>query len=76
MQPTAVFYIKLEANSLFIQSQDGQSWEPLLAESAMRFFVQGQEEYQFTFIKDSAGMVTGFTLVYRGIEMPLAKKIE
>ncbi len=76
MQPTAIFRIKFEDNSLFVQSEDGQSWAPLSAESETRFFVQGQEDYRFIFVRDDAGTVTALQLVFHGIEMPLAKKVE
>jgi CubicO group peptidase (beta-lactamase class C family) len=76
MQPTAIFRIKFEDNRLFVQSQDGQSWELLLAESETSFFVQGQEDSQFIFVRDDTGTVTALQLVFHGIEMPLAKKVE
>ncbi len=76
MQPTAVFHFKFEENRLLIQSLDGQGWAPLSAESETQFFVPGQEGYQFTFIKDGDGAVTGLKLMYLGIEMPMAKKME
>jgi len=76
MQPTAIIKVKLEDNKLFVQARDGQSWEPLLAETETRFFVQGQEGYTFIFIRDNTGTVTALQLVYQGIEMPLAKKVE
>ena len=76
MQPTATFHIKFEDNRLFVQSLDGKSWEPLLAETETRFFVRSQEEYLFNFIRDGAGKVSALQLVYQGIEMPLARKVE
>ncbi len=75
MQPTAVFQFKFENNSLLVLT-DGQSWAPLSAETETRFFVQGQDGYRFTFIKDRAGIVTGLILIYQGIELPPAKKVE
>ena len=76
MQPTATFQFKFQDNRLFLLSQDGKSWEPLLAETETRFFVQGQEDYRFTFIRDDTGTVTALQLIYQGIQMPLAKKVK
>jgi CubicO group peptidase (beta-lactamase class C family) len=76
MQPTAIFQVKFEDNSLFLQSQDGQDWEPLFAETETRFFVKGQEDYRFIFVQDNTGTVTDLQVVYQGIQMPLAKKVE
>ena len=76
MQPTTIFKVKLEDNSLFVNSQDGQSWAPLLAETETRFFVPGEDEYRFEFIQDDTGTVTALQLVYQGVRMPLAKKVE
>jgi CubicO group peptidase (beta-lactamase class C family) len=76
MQQTAIFQVKFEDNSLFLQSQDGQGWEPLFAETETRFFVKGQEDYRFIFVQDDIGMVTALQVVYQGIQLPLAKKVE
>jgi CubicO group peptidase (beta-lactamase class C family) len=76
MQPTAIFQVKLEDDGLFIRSQDGQSWAPLLAETETNFFVIGEENYQFIFVRDGTGTVTALQLVLQGIQMPLAKKVE
>jgi len=76
MQPTAIFQVKFEDNRLFLKSQDGQSWAPMSAESETNFFVKGEEAYRFTFIRDDSGTVTALQLVYQGIPMPLAKKVE
>jgi CubicO group peptidase (beta-lactamase class C family) len=76
MQPTAIFQVKFEDNCLLIRSQDGQSWAPLLAETETNFFVKGEENYQFIFIRDGSGTVTALQLVVQGIPMPLAKKVE
>jgi CubicO group peptidase (beta-lactamase class C family) len=76
MQPTAIFQVKFEDNHLFLKSQEGQSWEPLLAETEVNFFVKGQEDYRFIFIRDGAGTVTALQLVYQGMQLPLAKKVE
>lgn len=76
MQPTAIFQVKFEDDSLFLQSQDGAGWEQLFAESETRFFVKGQEDYRFIFIQDNAGTVTALQVVYQGIQLPLAKKVE
>lgn len=76
MQPTAIFHIKFEDNHLDIQSIDGKSWDPLLAENETSFFVKGQEDYRFIFIRDGAGTVTALQVVYQGIQLPIAKKID
>ncbi len=76
MQPTAILQIKFEDNSIFLQSLDGQDWEPMLAETETRFFIEGQEDYRFIFVLDKAGTVTALQLVVQGIQMPLAKKVE
>jgi CubicO group peptidase (beta-lactamase class C family) len=76
MQPTAIFQIKFEDDRLFVRSQDGQSWAPMSAETETSFFVIGQEEYRFIFVRDDNGTVTALQLLYQGIPMPLAKKVE
>jgi CubicO group peptidase (beta-lactamase class C family) len=76
MQPTAIIQIKFEDNHLFVRSQDGQSWTLLLAETETSFFVKGQADYRFIFVRDSAGTVTAAQLLYQGIQMPLAKKVK
>ena len=76
MQPTATFQVKFEDNRLFLLSQDEKSWEPLLAETETRFFVKGQEDYRFIFVRDNTGTVTALQLVFQGIQMPLAKKVK
>ena len=76
MQPTAIFKIKFEDNKLFVLGQDGQSWDNLLAETETRFFIQGQEDTRFIFIRDKAGTVTALQVDLQGIQLPLAKKVE
>ncbi len=76
MQPTAIFQVKFEDNSLFLQSGDGQGWEPLLAETETRFFVKEQEDYRLIFVRDNTGTVTSLQVVYQGIQLPPAKKVE
>jgi CubicO group peptidase (beta-lactamase class C family) len=76
MQPTAIFQVKFEDNHLFVQAQDGNGWEPLLAETGTNFFVKEQGDYRFTFVRDGAGTVTALQLIYQGIQMPLAKKVK
>jgi CubicO group peptidase (beta-lactamase class C family) len=76
MQPTAIFQVKFEDNHLFVRTQDGKSWEPLSAETETNFFVKGEEDYRFIFVRDDTGTVTALQLVYQGIQMPLAKKVE
>ena len=76
MQPTAMFEIKFGENHLFIRSQDGQSWAPMLAETETRFFVKEQEDYRLTFIRDGAGTVTALQVELQGIQLPLAKKVK
>jgi hypothetical protein len=76
MQSTAIFQVKFEDNRLLLRSQDGQNWESLLAETETRFFVKGQEDYRFIFVRDGTGTVTALQLVVQGIQMPLAKKVE
>jgi CubicO group peptidase (beta-lactamase class C family) len=76
MQPNAIFQVKFEDNHLFLRSQDGQSWAPMSAETETSFFVKGEEDYRFIFVRDGAGTVTALQLIYQGIQMPLAKKVE
>jgi len=76
MQSTGILRVKFEDTSLFLLSQDGQSWEPLSAETETHFFVQGQEDYRFIFVRDDTGAVTAMQLVFQGIQLPLAKKVE
>ena len=75
-QGTAILQVKFEDDSLFLQSLDGEGWEPLYAETETRFFVKGQEHYRFIFVQDNAGTVSTLQVVYQGIQMPLAKKVE
>ena len=74
MQPTAIFLVKFEENALFLKSQDGQEWLPLLAESETHFFVNEQEDYRFIFVKDNMGTVSALQVVYHGLKLPLASK--
>ena len=76
MQPTAMLQVKFEDNSLFLQSLDGEGWEPLYAETETHFFIKGQEDYRFIFVQDNAGMVTALQVVYQGLQLPLAKMVE
>jgi hypothetical protein len=76
MQPTATFHFKFEDNRLFVRSKDGESWAPMSAENETSFFVKGQEEYRFIFVRDGTGTVTALQLMYQGIQMPLAKKLK
>ena len=76
MQPTAIFQVKFEDNRLFVRSQDGQSWAPMSAETETSFFVKGEEDYRFIFVRDGTGTVTALQLMYQGIQMPLAKKVK
>jgi len=75
MQPNAIFHFKFEDNSLLVQSQDGQSWDPLLAETETQFFVKGREDYRFVFVKDDTGTVTALQLMLQGVQLPLARKV-
>jgi len=76
MQPTALFQIKFEDGKLWILSMDGSRWDPLLAETETRFFVQGEEAYRFEFIRGESGTVTALRLEYHGIQLPVAPKVE
>lgn len=76
MQPTAILQVKFEDNRLFVLSLDGQSWAPLLAENETSFYIQGEYDYRFIFIRDGTGKITALQLVYQGIQMPLAKKVK
>jgi CubicO group peptidase (beta-lactamase class C family) len=76
MQPTAIVKIKVEDDRLLSSSPDGKSWAPLLAETETRFFVQGQDDIRFTFIRDDSGTVTALQLEWHGLQMPLARKVE
>jgi hypothetical protein len=76
MQPTALFQIKFEDSKLWNLSMDGKSWDPLYAETEVRFFVKGNEEYRFEFIRDESGNVTALQLELQGIPLPIAPKRE
>ena len=76
MQPTAMLKVKFEDNSLFLQSLDGEGWEPLYAESETHFFIKGQEDYRFIFVQDNAGTGTALQVVFQGVQLPLAEKVE
>ena len=41
-----------------------------------RVSLSREEDYRFTFVRDSAGTVTALQLECQGIQMPLAKKVE
>jgi hypothetical protein len=55
---------------------DGKHWDPLYAETEVRFFVKGSEEYRFAFIRDESGNVTALQLEFQGIPLPIAPKRE
>jgi CubicO group peptidase (beta-lactamase class C family) len=74
MQPMAILHVKFEENQLFLLSQDGQRWDLLLAETETSFFVQGQEDSRFIFVRDDTGSVSALQLVFHGIPMPLMHK--
>jgi CubicO group peptidase (beta-lactamase class C family) len=76
LQPTALFQIKFEDSRLWILSMDGRSWDPLYAETEVRFFVKGNQEYRFEFIRDESGNVTALRLEIQGIPFPAAPKME
>jgi CubicO group peptidase (beta-lactamase class C family) len=75
-QPTAIIKIKLEDNRLWVLSLDGQRWDPLVAETETSFWVKGHDEIRFTFIRDDQGTVAALQVVYLGIPLPQAKKVE
>ena len=56
----AVTYIKADGVRLYA-SDDGQSWDELLARSETVFFPKGRT-VSITFITDTAGIVTGFVV--------------
>jgi len=76
MQSTALFQIKFEGSQLWIRSMDGKSWDRLYAETEARFFVKGEEDYRFEFIRDESGSVTALRLEIQGIPFPVAPKME
>lgn len=76
MQPTALFQIKFKDSKLWILSMDGESWDPLYAETEVRFFVKGNQDYRFEFIRDESGNVTALRLELQGIPLPTAPKRE
>jgi CubicO group peptidase (beta-lactamase class C family) len=76
MQPTAILQVKFEDNGLFLQAQDEKGWEAMFAETETRFFIKGREDYRFIFVEDNSGTVSAIQVVYQGIQMPLAKKVE
>ena len=74
-QPTAMIKIKVEDNKLWVLSLDGQRWDMLLAENETEFFVNGQD-IRFIFIQDDQGTVTALQVVWLGIPLPPARKVE
>ena len=76
MQPIAFFHFRCEDNKLLLQSKDGQNGDLLLAENETTFFLQGQEDSRFIFVRDDTGLVTALQLIFHGLPMPLAKKVE
>jgi CubicO group peptidase (beta-lactamase class C family) len=75
MKPTTTFHIKFEGDSLSILDRDGKSWVRLHSESETRFFIKGEEDYRFVFVRSDSGGVTGLQLEYQGTGLPLAKKV-
>jgi CubicO group peptidase (beta-lactamase class C family) len=65
--------VKLEEGQLFITDDEVQ-WTPLLAQTETRFFLT-EENYNFVFVKNSAGKVTHVNIEIEGIEIP-GEKIE
>ena len=75
MQPMMTIQVKFEEQQLFILPRFVQSWQPLLAETEVNFFVQGDEDWRICFVRDDTGTVTALQLTYQGLEFPLAKKV-
>jgi len=46
------------------------------AETEVRFFVKGNQDYRFEFIRDESGNVTALQLELQGIPLPIAPKRE
>jgi len=60
--------IKFDEQNLII-SDDGERWLPLSAEAQDKFFVKGRE-YEFQFLIDETGIVTGYKLLIEDVEIP------
>jgi CubicO group peptidase (beta-lactamase class C family) len=76
LQSLAQFEVRFEDDRLFLQSRDGQDWERLFAESETSFFVESQLDSRFVFLVEDAGTVTGMQLIFHGIPLPPAEKVE
>jgi len=76
MMPTAMFHVKFGGDSLSILDRDGKRWDRLHAESETRFFVKGEEDYRFEFIRNDGGGVTGLRLEWQGMRFPAAKRVD
>ncbi len=68
--------IKFEDGRLWILSMDGKSWSQLFAESETRFFVKGEEDYRFEFIRNDSGRVSGLRMEFQAIRFPAAKRLD
>ena len=76
MMPTAMLQIRFEGDSLSILDRDGKRWKRLYAESETRFFVKGDEDYRFEFIRNDSGRVSGLRLEFQALRFPPAKRVD
>jgi hypothetical protein len=76
LQSLAQFEVRFEDDRLFLQSRDGQDWERLYPETETSFFVESQLDSRFVFLVEDAGTVTGMQLIFHGIPLPPAEKVE
>ena len=74
-QPIVAIQVKFEDGKLWILSQDGKSWNRLLAETEVRFFIHPDEPYQFEFICEPSGNVIALRLEVLGIPLLVVPKI-
>lgn len=75
ISPDSQIQIKFKNDKLWILSPDGKSWNGLLAETEVRFFIKEDETYRFEFIQDPSGEVTALLLEIQGIPILEAAKI-
>ncbi len=74
-QPIVLIQVKFEDSKLWILSQDGKSWNRLLAKTEARFFIHPDEPYQFEFIREPSGNVIALRLEVLGFPLLVVPKM-
>lgn len=74
-QSNVLIQVKFEDSKLWILSQDGKSWNRLLAETEARFFIHPNEPYLFEFINEPSSNVNALRLEVLGIQLLVVPKM-